>query len=200
MGKFLGLMPTDVFGTTLDEMKVGLLRYTAEEAADLDANGILSEHETSTTEITTATAFLKQPPCPRQITAVVKGDNATEVTADSTITVNGTNILGKTITETLTFTADLSTAKTTVKAFKTITSIVFSAQADGTPAFDVGWNEVIGLPFMFAEKPFVLEKFTGAVQYTAGTLTIDDNEIEKNTYNPNGNLDGTGTLELLFFF
>ena len=200
MGKFLGLMPTDVFGTTLDEMKGGILRYTADEAADLDANGILEEHETSTTEITTATVFAHTLPCPRQITAIVKGDNATEVTADSTIIINGTNILGKTITETLTFTSNLATAKTTVKAFKTVTSIVFSAQADGTPAFDVGWNEVIGLPFMFTEKPFVLEKFTGVVQYTAGTLTIDDDEIEKNTYDPNGDLDGTGTLELLFFF
>lgn len=199
MGKFLGLMPSDVFGTTLGEMKVGMLRYTKEQAADLDANGILAEYETSASEAKTATTFLNQPPCPRQITAIVKSTDAGEVTADSTIIINGTNILGKAITETLTFTANLATAKTTAKAFKTITSIVFSAQADGTPAFDVGWNEVIGLPFMFAEKPFVLEKFTGVVQFTAGTLTIDDNEIEKNTYDPNGNLDGTGTLELLFF-
>lgn len=200
MGKFLGQLPSDVFGINLPEYKVGVLSYTKEEMADLDANGILAEEETSATEIVTVTEFLNQPPCPRQITAIVKATDATEVTADSTIIINGTNIAGDAITETLTFTANLATALTTAKAFKTITSIVFSEQADGTPAFDIGWNEVFGLPFMFTEKPFMLEKFDGVVQFTAGTLTIDADEIEKNVYNPNGDLDGLKDLDLMIFF
>ena len=199
MGKFLGELPSDVFGISLPELKVGVLSYTKEEMADLDANGILAEYETSTTEAKTATTFLAQPPCPRQITVIVKAADAGEVTKDATCTINGTNIAGATISEVLTFTADLSTALTTAKAFKSVTSIVFSAQADGTPAFDVGWNEVFGLPFMFDAKPFALEKFGGAVQFTAGTFTIDDNEIEKNVYDPNGNLDGAKELELILF-
>lgn len=199
MGRFLGELPSDVFGISLPELKVGVLSYTKEEMADLDANGILAEYETSTTEAKTATTFLAQPPCPRQITVIVKAADAGEVTKDATCTINGTNIADTAISETLTFTDNLATALTTAKAFKTVTSIVFSAQADGTPAFDVGWNEVFGLPFMFDAKPFALEKFDGAVQFTAGTFTIDDNEIEKNVYDPNGNLDGAKELELILF-
>ena len=203
MARFLGMLPTDIDRKSMPELKAGVLSFTAEEMADLDANGILAEAETSATNPTElpteSVPFLAQPPCPRQITVQVKSADAGEVTADATCVITGTNIAGDTISEKLTFTENLSTALTTAKAFKTVTKIVFSAQADGTPAFDVGWNEVIGLPFKFSEKPFVLEKFDGAMQFTAGTITVDADEIEKNVYDPNGNLDGTKELELLFF-
>lgn len=203
MARFLGMLPTDLDGKSMPELKAGVLSFTAEEMADLDANGILAEAETSETDPTELPTelvpFRAQPPCARQITVQVKSDDAGEVTAASTCVITGTNIAGETISETLTFTEDLSTALTTAKAFKTVTKIVFSKQTDGTPAFDVGWNEVIGLPFKFSEKPFVLEKFGGAMQFTAGTITVDADEIEKNVYDPNGNLDGTKELELLFF-
>lgn len=202
MANFLGLLPSNVPGVTLPEMKAGVLSYSKDEMFDLDANGIL-EYETHTTEDKTVAAanLLKSSfLTPRQITAIVQGADVAEVTADSTITISGTNILGKPIAETLTFTANLATALTTAKAFKTISSIVFSKQADGTPKFDIGWNEVFGLPFMFAAKPFIFEKFDGAMQFTAGTLTVDADAIEKNVYDPQGSLDGLKALELLMFF
>lgn len=199
MARFLGMLPTDIDRKSMPELKAGVLSFTAEEMADLDADGLLVEHETSASTATTATVFAHTLPCPRQITVQVKAEDAGEVTKDATCVISGTNIAGDTISETLTFTENLSTALTTAKAFKTVTKIVFSAQADGTPAFNVGWNEVIGLPFKFSEKPFVLEKFDGAMQFTAGTITVDADEIEKNVYDPNGNLDGTKELELLFF-
>ena len=50
-----------------------------------------------------------------------------EVTAGGDCVITGTNVAGDTISETLTFTENLSTALTTAKAFKTVTKIVFSA-------------------------------------------------------------------------
>lgn len=199
MARFPDNVNTDIYGLQVDQLKPCVLEYTAAQMADLDADGLLVEHETSATEVTTATTFAHTLPCPRQITAIVKTEDAGEVTADSTITIYGTNIADETISEVLTFTANLATAKTTAKAFKTVTSIVFSAQADGTPAFNVGWNEVFGLPFMLSEKPLALELFDGAMQFTAGTFTVDADEVEKNTFDPNGNLDGEKALKLLLF-
>lgn len=199
MKRHPGTYNTDIYGLQGETLTPCLLEWTGAQAADLDADGLLVEHETSATLATTATTFAHTLPCPRQLTAIVKSADATEVTADSTITFYGTNIADAAISETLTFTADLATELKTTKAFKTVTSIVFSAQADGTPAFNIGWNEVIGLPFMLAAKPFYLEQFGGAMQFTAGTMTVDNDEIEKNTYDPNGNLDGTNALSLLLF-
>lgn len=199
MSRYGQVVNTDVYGVQLPEMKVVALDYSVTEAGAIDDNGLLAEHETSATLVTTATTFLAQPPTPRLITAIVKSADAGEVTADSTIAIAGTNIAGDAISDVLTFTANLSTAKTTTKAFKTVTSVVFSAQADGTPAFNVGWDDSIGLPFMFAAKPFVLEMFNDAIQTTYGAITVDADEIEKNFYNPNGTLDGEKTLKLLIF-
>ena len=199
MGRFLGELGTDVYNITAPEYKPCVLDYTVVEAAALDANGLLSEAETSATLVTTVTTFLAQPPTPRLVTAIVKAADAGEVTADSTITIYGTNIADRPISDVLTFTANQSTAKTTTKAFKTVTSVVFSAQADGTPAFDVGWDDSIGLPFMMSRKPFVFEMFNDAIQTTYGTITVDADEVEKNFYNPNGTLDGGKTLRLLMF-
>lgn len=199
MKRHPGLYNTDIYGVQGETLTPCLLEYTKEEMADLDVDGLLVEHETSASVATTATVFAHKLPCPRQITVIAKNDDASEVTADATCTINGTNIADVAISEVLTFTANLATALTTAKAFKTVTSIVFSKQADGTPAFNVGWNEVFGLPFMLASKPFYLEQFDGAMIFTAGTMTVDDNEIEKNVYDPNGNLDGAKALKLLLF-
>jgi hypothetical protein len=199
MGRYPGELTTDVYGEQIEEYKLGLLLdLSAAQAADLDANGILVEHETSATLVTTATTFLAQPPQARQLTAIVKAADASEVTADATITFYGKNKAGKAISDVLTFTANLGTALTTAKAFASVDRIVFSAQADGTPAFDIGWNEVIGLPMMFASVPVFFEIFNGALQ-TAGTFTADADELEKNVYDPTGNLDGAKTLKLFAF-
>lgn len=199
MGKFSGLINTDVYTVQLAELKPCLLEYTKAEAGALDADGILKEHETSATLVTTATTFLAQPPTPRLITAIVKAADAAEITEAATVKITGTNIADDPIEETLTFTANLATALTTTKAFKTVTSCVFSAQADGTPAINIGWDDSIGLPYMLASKPFALEMFNDAIQFTAGAFTIDADELEKNVYNPNGTLDGNKTLKLLLF-
>lgn len=199
MAKFPNKVNSDVYGVQLSELKVCAVDYSAAQAGAIDDNGLLAEHETSQTLVTTATTFLAQPPTPRLITAIVKAADASEVTADSTVTIYGTNIADDVISDVLTFTANLDTAKTTTKAFKTVTSVVFSAQADGTPAFNVGWDDTIGLPFMLSEKPFILEMFNNAIQTTYGVVTVDADEIEKNYYNPNGTLDGSKTLKLLLF-
>ena len=76
MARFLGMLPTDLDGKSMPELKAGVLSFTAEEMAAIDANGILAEAETSTTDPTELPTeqvpFLAQPPCPRQITVQVK--------------------------------------------------------------------------------------------------------------------------------
>lgn len=197
MGKYPGDLGTDVYGLTIDELKVGVMRWTATQAAAIDANGLLSEQATSTS-VTTVTTFLAQPPQARKITVDPVDAVAEHVKADSTATITGTNIKGEVISDVITFEANATAAGTTTKAFATVTKIVFSAM-DGAAKFDVGWDDSLGLPLCLTETPLGIEVFNGALQTTLGTFTIDSDEIEKNTYNPNGTLDGSKALNLYLF-
>lgn len=194
MGKYPGDLGTDVYGLAIDELKVGVLRWTAAQAAALDADGILSEQATSTA-VTTVTTFLAQPPQARLITVDPVDAVAEHVKASSTATIYGTNIAGHAITDVITFEANATAAGKTTKAFATVTKIVFSAM-DGAAKFDVGWDDTLGLPLCLPETPLGIEVFNGALQTTLGTFTVDSDEVEKNTYNPNGTLDASKALNL----
>lgn len=193
MGRYPGLATTDVSGLLLPKLSPVLaLDLSATEAADLDADGILDGTAASTTAATVVTEFVGQPPQARGLTflpsAAAKAGN---------IVVVGTNIDDEVITDTVATSTNQAVAS--ALAFKTVTSITFPI--DETPvSWDVGWDERLGLPFMLAEKPFYLEMFNNVIEIgTAGTLSYDADEIEKNMFDPNGDLNGEKPLRLLLF-
>jgi hypothetical protein len=179
MGRFAGLLGTDVYGVGLQELRVGKLTISALQAVALDVDGILDGQTVSASAVTTVTTFLAQPPYPRNIT-ILPGGTTGDVKA-STITVHGTNFADKAISEDFAFLADATAAKVGVKAFKTITSIVIPAQDGANATFDVGWGDVMGLPF-FADENRVLRALDdGVVETTAPAVTFHATELEKNT-------------------
>lgn len=129
-----------------------------------------------------------QPPCPRTIVATPGGTGG-DIGAVSVI-VYGTNINDEPISESLpAFTVNNTGAKTGVKAFKTITS-VFLPSHDGVGAtVSLGYSDALGVPFMFSKKPYIRATLDGAIE-NAPTVTVDADEIEKNTVDLASSLNG----------
>lgn len=145
----------------------------------------------------TKTVFLAQPSCARSITATTaNGDAAGDIGAVSVI-VYGTNIDDQPISETLpAFSANTAATKEGAKAFKTVTS-VFLPSHDGTGCtISVGWGEKLGLPYKFSKTPLYWVTRDGVIETTLPTLSVDADEIEKNTFDLNGALN---SKEICFY-
>lgn len=193
MGRYPGAVTCDLSGQLLPELKPVLaLDLTAVEAAGPDTDGILDGTAASTTKATVVTTLPSQPPQTRGLTFTP------DAAADTgNIVVVGTNIDDEVITDTIA--TDAANAVTSALAFKTVTSITFPKE-DSSVNWDVGWDERLGLPFILAEKPFYLEMFNNIIEIgTAGALSYDADEIEKNMYDPQGTLNGAKPLRLLLF-
>lgn len=197
MARFLGKLPTNAQGVTCTELKVAVCDFGKPAVAD--PNGLLNVAVAAATAVT-ITSFLTDLDVPRQVTVV-----ATDATAagfienNDVVTIYGTDIEGKAISEVLTFEADQETAETTAYAFKTVAKVIIGESAVGA-TFDVGWNDALGLPFtLSAVEPRPLEFGGGLLKTTAGVFTRDASVVGKNTYDPNTTLNGATSVELLMF-
>lgn len=148
----------------------------------------------------TVTSFSAQPDVPRNLTITPTGTTG-DVEA-CVITVTGTNFFGRSITETFTFIADASTAQTGNKAFKTVTSIAWPASCEsGTFAatWIVGVGSKLGVKRCAADAgKYAWSVFDGAYETTRGTFAADVDEVEKNTFIPNGTMNDVKNVELFF--
>lgn len=139
-------------------------------------------------DVTTA---ITNPDFPRNVT--IKG-NAAGITGDVVIT--GTNVSGETITETIALNAASEVLGTT--AFASVTNIHLPAETHaGTDTVSIGRGKVFGLPHIVYNAAFLLVKlFDGSAD--TGTLTVDDDEIEKNVFALNGTPNGAKILDLVY--
>ena len=162
-----------------------------------DVDRILLAQATTSTGSITVTTFLAQPDVPRTL-SITPGGTTADVAA-STVTVNGTNIFGKTISEGFAFAANASTATNGTKAFKTVTSIVFPTQDGDAATFNVGVLDALGLKRCMANAgSLAWAAFDGAYESTRPTCTADADEVEKNVCDINGTLNGAKNVELYF--
>ncbi len=150
--------------------------------------------------VVTLSSFTAQPDVPRNITITPTG-TTTDVEACD-IVVNGTNFFGAAITETLAFLANASTATAGAKAFKTVTSVVFPADCE-SGAFAANWvigvGDVLGLKRCMAQAGNVAwAVFDGAFEGTRATCVADADEVEKNTCDINGTLNGAKNVDIYF--
>lgn len=185
--RFLGELSTDVYGLTVNEMRLAHFGTTAAEGAVADTDGV---HAAIASKVTaqTITDGISNPPYPRNITITIGGETGDVKAGD--IVVYGTNIAGKEISETFTLTDDDTTVDAGTKAFKTVTSIVIAAQAGTGATFTFGFGELMGLPFILKGKPLVFVLDDGVLA-TTPVITADDDELEKNVIDMDGTLNGS---------
>jgi len=201
MARFFGKLPTNAQGVTTVELKPVYWDFGKPAAADAD--GILAAAAAATEGVELGEddwveAFDGELDVPRQV-AVVASEGATSIEKDDTVTIYGTNIAGEPISEVLKFEADQSATEVTAQAFKTVTKVIIGESAVGVK-FNVGWTDVLGLPFkLAATEKMALEYGAGALKTTAGTFTVDASVLGKNTYAPNTTLDASNTVQLILF-
>lgn len=124
---------------------------------------------------------------PRAITGTMT--HGTSVVASSMI-VSGFDVYCEPMTELFTFTAT-GTSKSVAgkKAFKYILSYAITAAGDATAnTLNVGWNDVIGLPFRFDNKNRVIPLGNGALDASATLVVADDTSPATNA---TGDVRGT---------
>ena len=123
-------------------------------------------------------------------------------TADTlgTITVTGTDIEGKVITEEITPLADQAVVG--LKAFKTVTGVVgagWAIDAGGTPAADhitVGFGNVVGLPVKIAAVEKVIAAALGTGFINAPTVVAGATIAQCTIDCSSGTYDGTKKLRV----
>lgn len=153
----------------------------------IDTDGILDGQAVSNSVTTTATAILAQPTAPCTVTVLPVGTTASVPAGD--VVVTGTDIAGNVISDALTFAANATEAVESVKAFASITSILFPIQ-DGTGiTYDVGNGKKLGLPHRRANISAIVKLFDGAADN--GTETVNATDLAKNLFNLDGTPDGT---------
>jgi hypothetical protein len=142
---------------------------------------------------TTVTTAITNPDIPRNL-IVKPGGTAADVKASSEIVITGTNVEGKTITETFTTVENDVTALVGSKAFKTVTSIVIPGQ-DGTGAtFSVGIGNKLGIGLRnLSSMPIKI--YTKAADGTeaiedASASALSSSAVESNTVTPTTAPDG----------
>ena len=181
--------PGTIINTGPVEAEVRTYRCTPSAAGAATVHAAVTDNGSSQT-ITTG---ITQPDVPRNVSATA-GGTAGDIKAIQVI-VHGTNADDEVISETLpAFTVNTAGIVVGDKAFKTITSYVIPAH-DGTGATTaLGRGSKLGLPRKLTRNTVLAAYLNGALEGTAPTVTVDDNELEKNTVLLNSSLDGNAVV------
>lgn len=152
---------------------------------------------TTAASTTTVTTFVAQPDVCRNVT-IDPGGTTASVPAGNVV-VSGTNFFGAAISENIALLADATAAASGVKAFCSLTSVLFPIQDGAGATYDIGYGDVLGLKRCMDSAGHVVHTvFDNAVEATRPTCVADADEIEKNTCDINGTLDGSKDVEIYF--
>lgn len=149
----------------------------------------------------TVSTFAAQPDVARNVQLVV-GGTAADVEA-CTVTLNGTNIFGESISEE--YSTTLNTTETIAgnKAFLTVTSLEIPSECEASPygaTWSLGYGEKLGLKRCLDAAGHVVQStVAGAFESTRATVAIDVDDIEGNTADFNGTMNGSNDFEIFFF-
>lgn len=178
-----------------------LERQTFTDLAAADTTGVLNAHAgpTSAAALTISSGFT-QPDQPRNFVITPAGTTAD--VKGCTVVVTGKNIFNRTITENFVIADNQNSATTGTKAFKSITSVAFPADCE-EGGFDATWSigkgEKIGLKrCMNVAGDWSWSTVGGAYEATRATVAADADEIEKNTADFNGAMNGTNDFQAYF--
>jgi hypothetical protein len=175
----------------------GYLRRQAWTApVAVSATRLKTAQATSASVITTVTTFTAQPDFARKIRVTPGGTTASVPAGDVTIT--GTNIRDEVITDVCTFAADDTAAQDTLKAFKTVTSVVFPIQDGAGATYGIGVTDALGLDRCMSEAAVIDAYADGVRETTAATVTFNATDVSKNTVDPNTALNATLGLKVTY--
>jgi len=186
---------TDAENVSCDIGFIANLGWTALQTAAADTDGIFDGIAANTTGGATVSAtpasatFIAQPVTARNVTVTVAATTAGHVKA-AAIVIVGKNLNGDVISESLTPTVDTPATLVGAKAFASVTSVAVPAQDGDSVTVDVGFGELIGLPYKLAKKRVLLTLNDGVVD-AAPALAISATVLESNTVDFNGSLDGS---------
>jgi len=114
-------------------------------------------------------------------------------TLSGDVTVYGTNIKHEAISDTIALNA--AAAVPSVKAFRSVVSMDVPCQVAGSDSVSLGTVKSVGLPWYVKSADYCVVKLLDG-SADAGTVTYDDNELEKNVYAVAGTPNGTKLLTL----
>lgn len=171
----------------------GYLRRQKWTAPDAAADDAVHAAITLLATVQTITTDITNPDFPRKLT--VTGTKAGGALTGNVV-LTGTNIRNEVITETVAITADTEVEST--KAFKTLTSIGLPVRATSGDTVKIGMSDALGLDRCMSGNEVILATIDSVYETTRPTVTFDDNEVEKNTVNPNTALDANVDLAVVY--
>jgi hypothetical protein len=178
--RYIGELATDVYGLTLNEMRLGHIRYTAAQAVASDPDGLLDGHVLGAA-VAVVVSFLNPMPYARNVTVVASAATTAKVT------IRGKDLSGALISEELTLNG--TTPVVGVTAFASVESVVMPIKT-GSENVDLGWGELIGLPFKLSAAPLHWVLDDGAAA-SAAAFTANATVLSKNVVDFNGSLNGS---------
>lgn len=154
----------------------------------------------------TIVSSITNPDVPRNLT-ITTGATVADIAAGN-VTIYGTNVEGKAISETFTMSDNLNGSVTGNKAFKTVTSVVFPA-ADGTDAtISVGVGSKLGLNHKLVPnktsivvvQDTAIDGSNPTVQAAPSASTVDAEDVENNTVTPATAPDSSTFLTIIYWY
>ncbi len=155
----------------------------------LGANAaILADTAMANGATTDVLVFAGQPDVARSLT--VKGNDAN---CAGNVTIEGFDIDGRAISEVIALNG--ANAVNGTKAFAEVTKITLPAYAvANTERVRVGTGAKLGLPVCLTRNTVIAAFLAGAREAVAPTVTVDADEVEKNTVTLNSALNGTAVI------
>lgn len=175
----------------------GYLRRQLWSAPDaLSLTAAKTGQATSSSVITTVTSFTAQPDFPRAV-SIDPGGTTADVPAGDVV-VTGTNIRDEVITDSVTFAANATAPINTVKAFKTLTSVVFPIQDGASATYDIGYADALGLDRAMSGNEVIMATADGVYETTRPTVVFDATDVEKNMVTLDTALDASLDVAISF--
>jgi hypothetical protein len=144
---------------------------------DESANALKALTATSASVVTTITPTAQPDFC--RLISVTPGGTTADVAAGDYI-LTGTDIRGKTITDTLVFLANATLKQVSIKAFKTVTSLLCPIQDGGSATFSIGIEDTLGVDRILDEDSFLQATYGGTIEAVRATVGHNSSDISKN--------------------
>lgn len=190
----------------------GSLGYTEthKEVSAASATAVMAATAATVGTDQTITSGLTDPDVPRAL-QVVPGGTTGDI-QESVVTVTGTNIEGKTISEAFRFAADAASAVEGDFAFRTVTSVNIDAQLSTAATFSVGTTNKLGINHRLFRNNTTVKVYSytapgepgglpsGLALQAAPTVVANGAEVERNLVTPATAPDATTAYTIFYYF
>ena len=163
---------------------------TQKKVAAANNTAVLAAKATTVGADQNVTDGLTDPDVPR-VLKVVPGGTTGDI-QESVVTVTGTNVEGKVITDEFRFAADAASAVEGTKAFRTVTNVNIDAQLSTAATFSVGITNKLGVNHRLVYQNTTVRVYYSATVASPTVLTADTaptvvtnaSEVERNYLTP----------------